>query len=350
MGKKKKGRNNLELISFGKNLSQGQPVTSFLDIMQDGKEYESIISLKNVNVDFTQEIKRSLREISSIRGRPLICYAANVINNSLTQSISFDNSDDTPFLEMVHNAPNDNRDLDIILVTPGGSAETVAYLVKQIRERFDHVAFILPYMAMSAGTIFCMSGDEIIMDESAFFGPIDPQVPGKNGRWLPAQSLETLLKDIQERGNVQIKNGLQPDWTDILILNNIDPKELGNVVNGSKLSTRLVSEYLEEYKFKSWNTHHDGKMVTSSEKKQKASEIAKKLCDHSLWLSHASRISRKIAWEECGLKIIHPENINGLARAIKRFWAMMNFMFEKILIVKVFASENYTLFRVEKQS
>lgn len=51
---------------------------------------------------------------------------------------------------MIRNVPNENRELDIILVTPGGSAETVAYLVKQIRERFDHVAFILPYMAMSA--------------------------------------------------------------------------------------------------------------------------------------------------------------------------------------------------------
>ena len=349
MIKKTKSR-NLDCIFPKNKFNSPKPISSFLDVMEDGREYESLIKLSNVSVDFTSEIKRSLTEISNIRQRPIVCYAANVINNNITQSISFDNSDDIPFLEMIRNVPNENRELDIILVTPGWSAETVAYLVKQIRERFDHVAFILPYMAMSAGTIFCMSGDEIIMDESAFFGPIDPQVPGKNGRWLPAQSLETLLRDIQDRGTQQIKNGLQPDWTDILILSNIDPKELGNVINGSKLSTRLVAEYLKEYKFKNWNTHHDGKSVTLSEKQQKADEIAGKLCNHSLWLSHASRISRKIAWDECGLKIIYPESIEGLARAIKRFWAMMNFMFDRNLIVKIFASDNYSLFRLEKQS
>lgn len=51
-------------------------------------------------------------------------------------------------------------------------------------------------MAMSAGTIFCMSGDELIMDEAAFIGPIDPQVPSRNGMYVPAQSLMTLIDEI----------------------------------------------------------------------------------------------------------------------------------------------------------
>lgn len=331
-------------------IKQEPPVKSFLDSMVDGKEYESIIGLQNVDVDLAVEIKRSLSEISDICQRPVICYVANVINSRITQSVSFDNSDDTPYLEMLRNVPNEGSELDIILVTPGGSAETVAYLVKQIRDRFDNVAFILPYMSMSAGTIFCMSGDELIMDESAFFGPIDPQVPGKNGRWLPAQSLKTLIADIQARGQEQLQKGQQPDWTDILILNNLDAKELGNVINGSKLSTDLVSTYLEEYKFKKWVTHSDKSLVTDDEKKQKAAEIAGKLCDHSLWLSHASRISRSMAWDKCGLRITYPEDIDGLARAIKRFWALMSLTLERTPITKIFASQNYMLFRNEVQN
>ena len=322
-------------------------VTSFLDSMVDGREYLSIAGLQNVNVDLGSEIRRSIGEIETIRKRPLICYVSNVLNRNITQSVSIDNSDDIPFLEMLKNVPIDRKEIDIILVTPGGSAETVDFLVKQIRSRFENVTFILPYMSMSAGTIFCLSGDELVMDENAFFGPIDPQVISKNGRFVPAQSISTLLADIQTRGQEQIKKGQNPNWTDIQILNNLDAKEIGNAINASKLSTNLVSNYLENYKFKYWCEHHDGTPVTDEERKNRAKEIAAQLCEHSLWLSHSSRISRDMAWDTCKLKITHPEEIDGLARAIKRFWALISLSLENTMIAKMFVSSNYMLFRNE---
>lgn len=322
-------------------------ITSLLDQMRDGEEYSSIIGLKNVNVDARTELLRSISEISSIRQRPLLCYVSNVVNSRITQSVSIDSSDDAPFLETLKSIPADQENLDVILVTPGGSAETVDYWVKQLRSRFNHITFILPYMAMSAGTIFCMSGDDLIMDESAFFGPIDPQVPSKNGRYVPAQSIITLIADIQKRGQEQLAQGKQPDWTDVQILRNLDAKEIGNALNASKLSTNLVSAYLREYKFKDWNTHHDGTPVTTADKEHRAEAIAKQLCEHSIWLSHSSRITRNMAWNTCKLKITHPEDI-GLASALKRFWALTCFFLENTMTTKIFASSNnYTIFRGE---
>ena len=119
-------------------------ITSLLDQMEDGKEYASIVGLNNVNVDLGTELSRAIKEIVAIRKRPAVCYISNVINSNITQSISLDRSDDTPFLEMIRNVPVEQKDIDIILVTPGGSAETADFLVKQIRSRFDNVAFILP--------------------------------------------------------------------------------------------------------------------------------------------------------------------------------------------------------------
>lgn len=323
------------------------PISSLLDAMEDGNEYQSIIGLQNVNVDLGKELLKSIKEITEIRKRPLICYVANVINSNITQSISINNSDDAPFLEMLRNVSADAKEIDILIVTPGGSAETVAFWVNQIRARFENVSFILPYMAMSAGTIFCMSGDELIMDESAFFGPIDPQVPSKNGRYVPAQSINTLIADIQCRGQEQLKRGAQPEWTDIQILRNLDAKEIGNAINASKFSTDLVSQYLEQYKFKNWLLHNNGTPVMQDEREHRAKEIAGQLCNHQLWLSHSNRISRDMAWDTCKLKITHPEEIDGLRRALKRFWALMCFSLENTSVVKVFASENYMLFRNE---
>lgn len=320
---------------------------SFLDHMVDGREYQSIVGIQGITVDLGTEMKRAMTDISIIRKRPNICYVSNMLNPAVIGhgSISIDNSDDAPFIELLKAIPEEEKSVDIILVTPGGSAEVVDYYVKKLRERFDNIGFILPYMAMSAGTIFCLSGDELIMDEAAFIGPIDPQVPSRNGIFVPAQSLMTLIDEIRMRGTEQIKQGKQPDWADILLLKNIDPKELGNAINASALSTRLVTDYLKKYKFRDWEYHKNGSLVTQEERDQRANEIASLLCNNSFWLSHASRITRDMASEKCKLKIIYPETIEGLNRAIKRFWALMRLTFENHPLTKVYATGDYFLFR-----
>jgi hypothetical protein len=59
------------------------------------------------------------------------------------------------------------------------------------------------------------------MDERAFLGPIDPQVLSKDGRWVPAQALITLLDKIQrdgealsERAEIPNVDEAQLDWPD----------------------------------------------------------------------------------------------------------------------------------------
>jgi ClpP class serine protease len=82
---------------------------------------------------------------------------------------------------------NSNKRIAIVLDTPGGSAEVVERMVDTIRSFYDEVAFIIPDRAMSAGTIFAMSGDSIYMDYFSRLGPIDPQV-FKDDRFVPALS------------------------------------------------------------------------------------------------------------------------------------------------------------------
>lgn len=325
-----------------------QPVIhSLLDNMVDGREYQSVVG-KNVSLVLDEEMKKALQEIKAIRKKPIICYISNTFNRAVTErvSTSIDNSDDTPFIEILKTIPQTEKDVDIILVTPGGSADTVDYFVKKLRSRFDNITFILPYMAMSAGTIFCMSGDELIMSESAYIGPIDPQVPSRAGMYVPAQSIMTLISTIKKRGDEQLKKGLQPDWTDVQILNHLDPKELGNAITASALSTRLVTDYLKQYKFRNWQFHSDGSSVTDDERNRRATEIATLLCNNAVWLSHGSRITREIATNVCKLQVTYPESIEGLDRALRRFWALMQLTMENNPIAKIYASEDYFLFRM----
>ena len=326
--------------------SQPQTV-SLLDSMVEGREFESLVHLKHVNVNVLSEVRRALKDISDIRERPVIAYLANVVNPNIKAVRSIEYSDDLPFSELVNTVPLNNTDVDVILVTPGGSGTQVAKFVDKLRPRFNSVSFIIPDIAMSAGTIFAMSGDEIIMTNSSYIGPIDPQVPNKEGMYVPAQAILTLIEQIQIKGDIAIKKGLNPDWTDLQILRQIDPKEIGNAINASNYSVELVENYLHDYKFKAWINHSNGNPVTSGERKQRANEIANQLCKHSLWKSHGRGITRDAAWDVCRLKITHSETI-GLDRSIKRFWALFYWLFENTPIYKTFVSQHYSLMRNDR--
>ena len=120
-----------------------------------------------------------------------------------------------------------------------------------------------------------------------------------------------------------------------------------SICHGAPPYGMTLMSYLEQYKFKNWTVHQNGSAVTQEERKARAKAIAGQLCNHQLWLSHSNRISRTMAWDTCKLKITHPEDTEGLNRALKRFWALMCFFMENAPVVKIFASENYMLFRNE---
>lgn len=316
-----------------------------LDVMRDGQEFECLVGHKFApNLNIVGELRRSIAEVEATRRKYVLCYVANVVRGGINNAI--DNSDDLPFNEMVNSVPSDIKEVDVVLVTPGGLANQVTNFVNALRPRFEKVNFILLNMAMSAGTIFIMSGDEIIMSQQSKFGPIDPQIPNREGRFVPAQSILLALEDIQKRGEQKIKQHMQPDWTDVQLLRNIDLRDIGMAQSASKYSTDMVKDFLINYKFKTWIKHSStGVEVTDEDKKKRADEIASLLCNHSEWKSHGHAINRDVAWKKCRLKITHSESIEGLDRAMRRMWALFYWLFENTPMAKIFLSRHYCIIR-----
>lgn len=311
--------------------------------MRDDREYESIISLVPSNeLTLTRDIEQALVDLELVRKRPCICYLANVIKP--LDRTGIDTEDDLPFSELVSSVSPECRDVDVLLVTPGGSGQQVNQFVSALRPRFDHVGFLLPSRALSAGTLWALSGDEIIMDARAYIGPIDPQVRTKDGAQVPAQALLALVDEIQRRGAERLAEGKQPDWALIRLLDNIDPKELGNAISASKYVETLAQSYLAQYKFKYWTTRKSsGLDVTPEYRVHRASEISALLCNHSYWRSHSHGITRDVAEEALKLEITHPEDHPPLQRALRRIWALFYYAFEKSNIRKAFVRRGYTV-------
>ncbi len=105
-----------------------------------------------------------------------------------------DIEDSEALLRAIHLTPKD-MPIDIILHTPGGlvlASEQIAHAL--VRHQAPVTVFV-PHYAMSGGTLIAMAADEIVMDENAVLGPVDPQL----GRY-PASSIlaVTQIKDVNE--------------------------------------------------------------------------------------------------------------------------------------------------------
>jgi hypothetical protein len=198
-------------------------------------------------------------------------------------------------------APARDR-IAIILNTPGGSAETVEKLVEIVRYHYREVLFIIPDEAMSAGTIFALSGDAIYMDYTSSLGPIDPQV--NNGKdWVPALGyLDQVEKMIEKSARGTLTDA------ELVILQNLDLAMLSRFEQAKNLTITLLKKWLVEYKFKDWKIHGTnpdkiGQEVTQEEKEQRAEEIAILLSDNKIWHSHGRKIGVRTIQNVLKLKI-----------------------------------------------
>ena len=313
--------------------SRPREVKSLLDAMKEGNEYISIVGLTQNVPDLVPELRRAIGELETLRGRRCICYAANVVQDVGHSSIV--PADHLPFAETVTCMPPTVSDVDVFLVTPGGSGEQVTHFVDALRSRFKSVEFLIPYKAMSAGTLWALSGDRIWMDSRGFLGPIDPQVPTKDGRYVPAQALLTLLDKIQREGQAALKAGSKPEWTHLQIVNNLDYRQLGAAINASDYSINMATRFLNEYKFKSWTAHSSsGAPVTPAERLARAESAARSLCNHDRWKIHGHALTRDVMWNELRIYIDKPEAVAGVERALRRLWALFMYVFDKGPVAK----------------
>lgn len=194
----------------------------------------------------------------------------------------------------------DGNKLYIILTTPGGDVETVERMVNIIRHHYQTVNFIIPNMAMSAGTVLALSGDDIYMNYASSLGPIDPQVCKSNGDWVPVRGYLKKVADLLEKS----RKGELTD-AEYGIFHDLDLARLTQYEQACSLTIDLLGKWLVKYKFKNWTrTEGKKKKVTPAMKEARAKEIAEKLGDDSIWLSHGRSIGIQRLQEELKLKII----------------------------------------------
>ncbi len=230
------------------------------------------------------------------------------------------------FLKIVEDLAKDPKKKDkiyIVLTTTGGSASVVERYVNILRHNYKEVNFIVPDYAYSAGTIFCMSGDNILMDYFSVLGPIDPQVQNKEGRLVAALGYLDKINELIEKAQ---KGTLTQ--AEFIILKDFDLAELRGYEQAKDLTIALLEKWLVKYKFKNWSVHRTdkqkkGKKVTDAEKAQRAKEIAGYLSDNNKWKSHGRPINIE-ALKELRLEIEDYGNDSQKSTLIRNYYDLLS--------------------------
>ncbi len=205
-------------------------LVSVLPILQ-----QKLMQAKRYGLIRKLEKKRNSRVITLIHRQETMRFLGFPIMRYI------DINDSEEILRAIRLTPDD-MPIDLIVHTPGGlvlSAEQIAMAL--IRHKAKVTIFV-PHYAMSGGTLLCLAADEVVMDENAVLGPIDPQL----GEY-PAVS---ILKTVKEKEPKDID-----DKT--LILADVAEKALNQMRNFVK--NLLLDRMDEESAEKLSNTLTEGK-------------------------------------------------------------------------------------------
>lgn len=118
--------------------------------------------------------------------------------------------------------------IDFILHTPGGLVLAAEQIACALQRHPAKVTVFVPHYAMSGGTLIALAADEIVMDENAVLGPVDPQLGER-----PAAS---VLKVLERKPLSEIDD-------DTLILADVAEKAIRQVKATVK---QLLRKHMDE--------------------------------------------------------------------------------------------------------
>ena len=190
--------------------------------------------------------------------------------------------------------------LNIFLYTVGGDSLAGWALVSLVREFSERFGVIIPFRALSCGTLIALGADELIMSKGAQLSPVDPSLASPYNPLAPGQmqpgavqllpvSVEDVigyLKLARDEAGIKGDEGISRILT--VLSEKVHPMALGAVYRSREQVRLLASKLL--------GMHEKDKTKTD----KLVDTLTKELP------SHQYLISRREAKEELGFKVSEP--------------------------------------------
>lgn len=283
---------------------------------------EYLVSIKDANQH--QQIRLKLiGDIEAHTNRKFIVYAAD-FQKSQRAPIIIDHTDKAGFSDLIEGIQG--NPLDVLIHSPGGFAEATEELVKLLRANFDDIRFVVPHSAMSAATMFCLSGNVILMDDRSSLGPIDPQIqmPTQQGYFpIPTQVIIDGFRKAQEA--ISKDPNALPVFLPWLSQYSLFVQICQDA---NDLSEKLAKEWLINYMF-----------VHKRNRTKLADKITAYLLSRSEHKSHSRRIDIASALNR-GLNIFDMRKDPKLRDLVWRLYCCIELFFDRSAAYKIFEN-NY---------
>lgn len=282
--------------------------------------------LENLNIDNNPNginqisllRKEYINKLASYRNRNIIVYYSGWLEKPNTPGVNIDDIDMNGFMSAV-NKLDKTKGLDVILHTPGGNPTATEHIVNYLHSIFKDINVIVPYMAMSAGTMFACASSVIIMGKQSCLGPVDPQFNG-----IAAFNIH---KEFMSAKEDLTKNPKSIEYWKQLI-SKYPAAFVYSVLDAINLSKVLVKTWLKIYMFKDDN---DGE--------KKIAKIIKVLNSNKTSKSHSRHFPIEFC-KQIGLKIIELENDNKLQDLVLSIYHICNITISRTNAIKIIENQN----------
>ncbi|HEY9657798.1 MAG TPA: hypothetical protein V6C65_04980 [Allocoleopsis sp.] len=142
--------------------------------------------------------------------------------------------------------------IDLILHTPGGLVLATEQIARALLRHSAKVTVFVPHYAMSGGTMLALAADEIVMDENAVLGPVDPQLgnfPAASVLRIieqkPVSAIEDqtlIMADLSRKAINQVQRFVRTLLEDDMPRQKISPEKIDEIVEA--LTTgRVTHDY-----------------------------------------------------------------------------------------------------------
>lgn len=208
----------------------------------------------------------------------------------------------TLFEETIYDA-NPDDDLHVLLYTLGGDGETALRLVRQAQSRCKTLTVIVPDQAKSAGTLFVLGADQVLMGPTSDLGPIDPQFQLPSGTFVSGKAIIAAVEDAEKR--IQASPNTYPLHASLL--NDISALLVQQAKDAIARTDDLLTEALTCVESR------DNEQITSLTSKLKAPLIKNPQ-------SHRTAVSARYA-KELGLPVQEASGSEPQWQTIWRMWS-----------------------------
>lgn len=213
---------------------------AFLPVVQ-----RRMLEYKRLNLIRKIEKKRKSRVIVLIHRQEVVAF----LGIPFTGFISIEDSES--ILRAIRFTPSETP-IDFIVHTPGGLVLASEQIASALSRHKGHVTVFVPHYAMSGGTLLALAGDEIVMDENAVLGSLDPQLAEYPAisilnavKQKPLEKINDktlILADVAEKAMNQVSNSV----SSILIQNGMN-SEKAKKISQTLTSGRWTHDYPIDY-------------------------------------------------------------------------------------------------------